>query len=289
VFATSNETDRLVAEALPAGIVVRDRPWYRVLDLPDTPAALREQHLEAGLRAARAVLLPGERQRFRALSADAASAVTDVLLTAEPSWPECRVAAELAARLVAVGADPLVLLVAGESRASLPHPLPTDAPLGRRAMVVVCARRDGLVANLSRWVSFGPLTERERDAQRRILEVEAAAFEATRPGATLSEVLEAIAAAFPANGFDADQWQRHHQGGAAGYNGRDPRATPSTTDVVRLGQAFTWNPWAPGAKVEDTVLLTGPPDAPLIEPITVDDRWPTTNVAGRTRPVTLER
>ena len=289
VFATSNESARLVAEELPAGIVVRDRPWYAALDLPDAPAVLREQQVDSELRAARAVLLPGERQRFRALSADAATAVTDVLLDAQPSWSERRVAAALAGRLVALGADPLVLLVAGEGRASLPHPLPTDAPLGNRAMVVVCARRDGLIANLSRWVSFAPLSAAVEDAERRILDVEAAAFEATRPGAELSEVLEAIAAAYPANGFDENQWTRHHQGGAAGYGGRDPRATPSTSDVVRLGQAFTWNPWVPVAKVEDTVLLAGTPESPFIEPITVDARWPTTEVAGRARPATLQR
>jgi predicted nucleic acid-binding Zn ribbon protein len=153
----------------------------------------------------------------------------------------------------------------------------------------VCARRDGLIANLSRWVAFRPLTGEEEDAQRRILEVEADALDATRPGTVLSDVLLAIAAAYPAHGFDAEQWRRHHQGGAAGYAGRDPRATPSTSDVVRLGQAFTWNPWVPGAKVEDTVLLTGAPEAPVIEPITRDERWPTTRVRGRERPVTLQR
>jgi hypothetical protein len=289
VLVTSNEAERLVAEELPAGVVIRDRPWYESLDMPSTSRALHEHQLDAELRAARAVLLPGERQRFRALSADGAAAVTDVLLAAQPSWSERRTAAELAGRLVAIGADPLVLLVAGEERASLPHPLPTDGPLGGRAMVVVCARRDGLIANLSRWVAFRPLTGEEEDAQRRILEVEADALDATRPGTVLSDVLLAIAAAYPAHGFDAEQWRRHHQGGAAGYGGRDPRATPSTSDVVRLGQAFTWNPWVPGAKVEDTVLLTGAPEAPVIEPITRDERWPTTRVRGRERPVTLQR
>ncbi|WP_243065033.1 Xaa-Pro peptidase family protein [Humibacter sp. RRB41] len=288
-FVTSNETARLVAEELPAGITVRERPWYEPLQASHEPGVLLERDLDPQLRAARAVLLPGELTRFRALSEDAAHAVTDVLLEADPTWSERRGAAELAARLVSVGADPLVLLVAGESRASLPHPLPTDAPLGRRAMVVVCARRDGLIANLSRWVSFGPQTEPEQDAQRRILQVEAAAFDATRPGTPLNDVLATIAAAYPANGFPADQWTRHHQGGAAGYNGRDPRATPTTDDIVRLGQAFTWNPWVPGAKVEDTVLLAGSADAPVIETITVDERWPTERVEGRDRPVALER
>ena len=58
--------------------------------------------------------------------------------------------------LVERGADAVVLLVAGQGR--LPHhrhPLPTVEPLGRLAMVVVCARRQGLIASLTRFVSFG--------------------------------------------------------------------------------------------------------------------------------------
>jgi Xaa-Pro aminopeptidase len=289
VFATSNEAARLLDQELPDGVVVRERPWHSALQLDDVPGRVREADLDDELRAARAVLLPGELERFRSLGVDAARAMTDVLVAAEPGWSERAVAAALAGRLVAVGADPLVLLVSGEARASVPHPLPTDAPLGRRALVVACARRDGMITNLSRWVSFGPQTAEERDAQRRILEVEAAAFDATRPGARLNDVLAAIASAYPRHGFADDQWTRHHQGGAAGYNGRDPRATPSTTDAVRLGQAFTWNPWVPGAKVEDTVLVAGTADAPIIEPLTVDERWPVETVAGRARPVTLER
>ncbi|HWD61251.1 MAG TPA: peptidase M24, partial [Humibacter sp.] len=114
-FVTSNETARLVAEELPAGITVRERSWYEPPEVRQEPGSLLERDLDAQLRAARAVLLPGELARFRALGRDAAHAVTDVLLAAEPTWSERRTAAELAARLVSVGADPLVLLVAGES------------------------------------------------------------------------------------------------------------------------------------------------------------------------------
>jgi Xaa-Pro aminopeptidase len=289
VLVTSNESARLVAEELPGGVVLRERPWYEPLPPAEGLGAVPESRLDDRLRAARAELLPGELARFRTLCSDAAHIVTNTLLAAEPSWTERRVAAELAGRLVAAGADPLVLMVSGESRSALPHPLPTDAPLGRRALVVACARRDGMIANLSRWVSFDALTEDEADAEQRILQVESDVFEATRPGAELRSVLEAFASAYATHGFAPDQWRRHHQGGAAGYAGRDPRAVPSTTDIVRLGQAFTWNPWSPGAKVEDTVLVTGTEQARLIEPLTVDERWPTALVNGVARPVTLQR
>jgi hypothetical protein len=154
------------------------------------------------------------------------------------------------------------------------HPLPTAAPLGRRAMLVVCGRRHGLIANATRWVGDAGADD---DA---ILAVEAAYFAATRPGARLDEAFAAGCAAYDAAGFGADEWQRHHQGGAAGYAGRDPRATSETRDVVSAAHAFAWNPSAPDAKVEDTVLVT----ASGVEVLTVDSRWPTVAVAGLDRP-----
>ena len=243
-------------------------------------AALADQ-----LRAARSPLLPVEAERFRRLGQDAAEVATEVLSAAEPSWTEHRLAAELARGVMERGADPLVVLVGGEQRSDFPHPLPTAAPLGRRALAVVCARRHGLIVNLSRSVVFGSLSAAEREGEQAIFAVERAALDATVPGSSLAEVLAVIAQAYADNGFHPDHWRRHHQGGVAGYAGRDPRATPDARDVVHVGQAFAWNPWAPSAKVEDTVLL----GADGLEILTVDPRWPVVDVGGRLRPVTLVR
>ena len=72
--------------------------------------------------------------------------------------------------------------------AALRHPPPTSAAIGRRAMLVVCARRDGLIANVTRLVSFGPLDAEARDAYGRLLRVEAAFLDATRPGRRVGDV-----------------------------------------------------------------------------------------------------
>ncbi|WP_066520861.1 M24 family metallopeptidase [Curtobacterium ammoniigenes] len=286
VFLTSNETARLVAEELPNDVVLRERLWYEPMPTVD---AIPEMAVADALRAARLPLLPGETDRYRALGADTAAAMTHVFMRAERSWSERDLAAALTGALADVGADPLVVLVGGAERAAVPHPLPTAAPLGSRAMAVLCARRDGLIANCSRWLAFGEETPEERDAAERILRVEAAALDATRPGNSIAAVLDVIASAYPAAGFSPDQWRRHHQGGAAGYAGRDPRATPSLADRIVLEQAFAWNPWSPGAKVEDTVLLTGTEEHPEIDVLTVDPAWPTTIVNGHRRPATLIR
>ena len=285
LFVAANEADRLIAEELlPADAerIVRV-PWQTPpaeaafeSSLSSSKRAIPESVVAAELRAARASLLPGERDRYRALGRDAAEVLTDILSAVTPEDEEQSVAASVAAGLVARGIDPLVILVAGAPRLSFRHPLPTSAALGERAMVVVCGRRHGLIANVTRWV--GADAEDER-----ILAVERAFLDASVPGRRLDEVFAAGTAAYAAQGFAADEWQRHHQGGPTGYAGRDPRATAATTDALAEWQAFAWNPTAPGVKVEDTLLRT--PEG--WEVLTVDERWPTIAVDGLDRPVAL--
>ncbi len=289
VATFNNEAERLAAEELPADVTLHEVPWHGSLTDVSAwfgagvaPAA--EAELADALRLARRSLLPGELHRYEALCRDAAEALTEVLTHVTPRTTERDIAASLAGHLVAAGADPLVLLANGASRVAFRHPLPTDAVLGRRAMAVVCARRDGMIANVTRWVRFDGGTPAELDAEARITAVEADIFDATVPGATVAEVLAEIRAAYDRHGFGPDQWRLHHQGGPAGYAGRDPRATDAVTDTVVLNQPFTWNPSGPGVKIEDTVLL----EAGGIRPLSLDPHWPATTVNGILRPVTLQ-
>ena len=290
VITTGSERARLEAEELPDGIRVREVDWQTPLQSAwaGETGVLAEAAVSAELRAARAQLLPAELERYRGLARETAAVLTDVLGAAQPDHSEYAVTAAVGARLLERGIDPVVLLAAGRSRLGHRHPLPSTAALGDRAMVVVCARRHGLIVNLTRWLRFGEPDGAETDATTRILEVEAAYFAATRPGAGVSAALAAGSAAYGRHGFDPDEWRRHHQGGPAGYNGRDPRAVADLPDLVRSGQAFAWNPSAPGAKVEDTVLIGAGATHP-VEVLTVDPRWPTTLVHGLRRPAELRR
>ena len=289
VASHSNEAARLGAEELPEGVVLHQIPWFGTLaEIRRWFGSGSEPALEVDfarqLREARRSLLPGELRRYEALCRDAAAALTEVLGQATPATTERQVAAALAERTVAAGADAMVILCGGASRAAFRHPLPTAGPLGRRAMAVLCARRDGMIANVTRWVRFGEPSPGERDAEARIAAVEADIFAATLPGARLNEVLGIIRGSYQRHGFDADEWLRHHQGGPAGYAGRDPRATPDTDDEVVAGQAFAWNPSAPGVKIEDTVLVA----AGGIRPLSVDERWPVSTESGLARPAVLQ-
>ena len=255
-------------------------PWTEPL-VPETwardRAILREHDLDAELRAARASLTPAEVERYRTLGRDAAVAMTRVASGLRPDDTERVAAGRLAEAVYAIGAEPVVLLVAGERRLPHRHPLPTTAPLGQRAMLVLGARRHGLIVNLTRWVG------RPDPAEQQLLAVEAAVLDATHAGTPLADVLVTLQRAYPANGFDGDEWRNHHQGGPTGYLGRDPKVTPDTPGLVAEHQAFAWNPSAPGLKAEDTVLTT----RGGVEILTHDPAWPTIAIAGRPRPQTM--
>lgn len=285
----NNEAERLAAEELPTGVELHAVPWHGQLadvaaSLAPSGAPLAERAVATELRAARQRMLPGESARYARLCAEAAEAMTEVLSRATPETTEFEVASALAARIVALGAEPLVLLCNGSSRSTFRHPLATHSPLGRRAMAVVCARRNGLVANVTRWVRFDAGTPEELDAEIRIAQVEADIFRTTVAGARLNDIFAGIQASYARHGFGAEQWMLHHQGGPAGYAGRDPRATPATDDAVVPNQTFTWNPSGPGVKIEDTVQLT----ADGLKVLTIDPRWPTVDVDGLPRPQTLQ-
>ncbi|MGY4706701.1 M24 family metallopeptidase [Candidatus Bipolaricaulota sp. J31] len=266
------EAQRILEEEATGIEEVIVYPWYAL------PTPGRPNDLEHDLTPLRLVLSPNEQERFRHLGRDVARALGEAMRAARPEWTEKKLAGAIAEEALALGIQPVVLLVAGEERISKHrHPLPKDRPLGRLSMAVICGRREGLVADLTRMLSFG-----HPDADmlyRKVLAVEAAALDATCPGATLGEVLAAIRDAYRKVG-KPEALEEHHQGGIAGYRPREVLATPENGTVLEPGMAVAWNPSLPGAKAEDTLLIT----ADGLEVLTFDPSWPMVEVAGRPRP-----
>ena len=241
--------------------------------------------LGAEVAVVRRSLTPRQQAQVRVLCRDAASAASRAATRLVPSLSEYEAAGILARELLADAMDPIVLLVAGRDRLARDrHPLPSTGPLGDRAMLVCCARRNGLVASVTRIVSFQSLGARDRDRYEAILRVEADYLDATRPGVTLGEVVSSAVTAYAREGFDPDEWHRHHQGGLTGWEPREFPARPTSPEVIPLNGMLGWNPSADGWKVEDTCLVT----AAGAEPLVHDDWWPTQVVAGRRRPGVLE-
>jgi antitoxin VapB len=256
----------------------RERALAAVLE---GSSPLTGAELEAAVAPLRRELADDERARYRAAGADVAAALVETIGTLVPEAAEMDVAAELAARVRRRGFFPPVVLVAGEKRQPVHrHPLPTDARLGRNALLAVTAERDGLHVSMTRLVSFG----RAPQALRRLVEaaarVDAAMLQGSRPGLTLGEVFGVAAGAYSEQGF-AGEWRKHHQGGLTGYLGREAFAVPGDETAVPASAAVAWNPSITGgAKSEDTALVS----ADGVDVITRTPELPELDVDGIARP-----
>ncbi|WP_305822525.1 M24 family metallopeptidase [Massilia brevitalea] len=287
------EAARLREEEIPAGFSFHASPWAQielreryVLGLAGDAVVLSdrphngEQPLPHALRLRRLVLGEAEQMRYRALGREAAEAMSEVLRAARPDWTEYQLAGAGAQALWRRGIHPALVLAAGERRLPLfRHPVPTHEPIGKRATLVFCARRHGLYANLTRFVSFGAAAQE----QAALMDLEATGLAAVQPGKSLSAVYHAFDAAYK-HADRADALNEHHQGGITGYLAREIVATPSTATGLEAGMAFAFNPSFAGIKIEDTFLL-GPQG---LENLTYDPQWPAASVHGRQRPLWLE-
>lgn len=240
-----------------------DMPHPTALDLSDEIARLRAR------------LTPEEGDRFRALGRLSADAMNSAARAAAPGQTEFEIAARLSQEVQARGAQPIVNLIATDERVfSFRHPLPTAKRLERYLMLVLGTRKWGLTCSITRLVHFGKLPAEIQRKANAVAHVDAVFIAHTRPGRTLAEVFSAASLAYVENGFP-DEWNLHHQGGAAGYEPREFLATPSSQDIVQSGQAFAWNPSITGAKSEDTLLVGNEEN----ELLTAVEDWPSISIA----------
>lgn len=300
VVTDNVEAARLADEEIPDAFGVEESPWYSetladaVAERSPTPAAADfpvPGFVDLSPGQLRQPLSADEIEQYRTLGREVAAAVETVCRELEPGDTEHEVAAGIRISLAATGIEAPVVLVGGGDRAPrYRHYTPTDAELGEYALVSVTAQRGGLYASCTRTVAFDPpdwLRERFRAAAR----VEATALAATRAAAdpgrefgdqnrnrrgdeqsTAGDVFVAIQRAYDAVGWEGE-WRNHHQGGAAGYAGREWIATPDADDPVTAPMAYAWNPTVQGAKSEDTVLIDDG-----FETLTRTGDWPTLEV-----------
>ncbi|ELY42018.1 M24 family metallopeptidase [Natronorubrum sulfidifaciens] len=306
IVANNIEADRLAAEEVPDleadAVSLETFPWYAE-SLEEAIAG----RVAADERAAADIGVPGlervdptplrqpltehDRERYRTLGRETASAVEAVCRELQPEDSEHEVASALRVALSARDIEAPVVLVGGSERAQqYRHYTPTEAALGEYALVSVTTQRAGLHASCTRTVAFEPpawLEDRHEAAARVETTALAATQAAASAGGTAGDVFEAIQDAYDAVGWDGE-WERHHQGGAAGFAGREWIATPDHDAAVTAPMAYAWNPTVDGAKSEDTVLVTTGDDA-SVDPLTATGNWPTTTVQSVDGDLELER
>ncbi|MFC7215767.1 M24 family metallopeptidase [Saliphagus sp. GCM10025334] len=299
LLADTIEIDRLYEEELPdleaAGVsVTREAfPWYErsllevLAESVEGPAAVDVdvpglEHLDPAT--VRQPLTATDCERYRDLGRETAAAVEAVCRELQPDDTEDEVTAALTVSLAARNIEAPVVLVGGSERAQkYRHYTPKSVEFGDYALVSVTTQRHGLHASCTRAVAFDPpewLAERHRHAARVETTALAATRDAAREGDTAGDVFAEIQAAYDALGHTGE-WERHHQGGAAGFTGREWIATPDHEALVTAPMAYAWNPTVQGAKSEDTVLVSDDGFETLTDAGTgtgTDDDWPTIEV-----------
>jgi Xaa-Pro dipeptidase len=302
-LAPNNEAPRLADEEFPGlGYEPVIYPWHQspaplLRDLAgdaalgtvfgsDTPLA-GATHVD--LSSLRAPLLPSEIERLTLLSRHTADATVSVLESLRPGVTEHEMAARAAAALLERGIMPTVLLMGTDDRIrKYKHAVARSGRLERYGMVNLCARRQGFVVSITRFVHFGPIPAGLAASFIDAARIHSELLHATRPGATSAQLFDVAHKAYLAVGAD-EEIEFHHQGGPCGYTERDWLITPSGTQTVALPQAFAYNPSLRGAKVEDTALvtdsaveiLTGTPTLPVIETAIGDSVYRSAGVLQR--------
>jgi Xaa-Pro aminopeptidase len=226
--------------------------------------------VEPALAHCRYQLTTSEIERFRLLASDAARAIAKLIRTLVPGETEREIARRVTTALAEHDLYAVVNLVAADERIQMyRHPVPTDRRWEKLVMIVVCARREGLIASFTRIVSSGPLPSELRRRTMAAAQVNAQLMAATLPSAGGADLYRIAADTYAAAGFENEE-RLHHQGGASGYRPRDWVAHPASQERVQLNQAFAWNPSVTGTKVEETCIAF----ADGVEVLTTTSDWP---------------
>jgi len=258
----NSKRDQIINELCAGKRVGSDTPIDGTINIANDIAELRY------------ALTDLEVARYKELGQHCGEAIGKVCKGMKPDLSEFEIAGIMASELYGRGVTPVVLLIAVDDRVEqYRHPLPTDKRVQKYGMIVICGRKYGLIASVTRLFHFGSLSDELRRKHNAVVEVDTTFIAESRPGAVIEDIFSAGQKMYADKGFPGE-WQFHHQGGPAGYAPRDYVATPGITSKVLKSQAFAWNPSIKGTKSEDTIITTD--DKPEI--ITPTPDWPMLSV-----------
>lgn len=231
-------------------------------------------NLQEEIKQLRFSLLPGEIKRYRILGRETSKIVSKICKNIRPGETENEIRGRLAQYLWSKNINPHLILIGSDERIfAYRHPIPKDKKIRKYVMVVVCAERDGLIVNMTRFVHFGLLPQELKEKLCAVAKVNASFIINTRLGKKVADIFQEGIRTYGEVGYP-DEWKFHHQGGATGYETRDYIAVPNSLHIVQPSQAFAWNPSIKGVKSEDTIIVNETEN----EIITDDPEWPKVEV-----------
>ena len=298
LLCTGSEAGRLMDESLgELGYELKNFNWYEANAEKDVRSDLIKEISKDGrigsdinfpgtvlisdqFKKIRYSLLESEIKRYRWLGREVTEAIAEVCKTIKPGMDEFEIEALTSASLHTRGILPTVLLIAVDNRIfKYRHALPGGAKLDKYAMINVCAEKWGMPIAVTRFAHFGQLPEELKNKFEKTAKIFTQYELATVPGNTCADIFEQCKKWYEEAGF-LDEWKKHHQGGAIGYNDREYVIYPGIKETVQDNQAFAWNPTITGAKVEDTFIAY----KDHFEVITKSEGWPmiTVEINGKT-------
>ena len=259
------ERPRLSAEeieGLSDLIEFKSFPWYNwseketlLKGILNSGKFLTDVQLGKKFSILRSQLSDFETDRYAFLGKSSAEVVEGICRNIKSGVSEFEIAGKVSEELWKLGIEPITIMVAFDERLNnYRHPIPTDNRLKKYGMVVICARKWGLVISLTRIISLGSISEVVKNKHRAVVDIDACFIENTRPGIKVKDIFDKAVSTYEKTGF-GEEWKLHHQGGATGYGARDYIANANSQETVLLKQAFAWNPSIAGTKSEDTIIV----------------------------------
>lgn len=259
------ESDRLYTEQLDRNPIIEKRayPWdvpqkrhEIVNELTKNLKLATEQEVATELFNLRTIMTPYDTQQLERLSLETAKILESICKELVPGITDYGLAGEISKALWAHNIEPITLLIGFDERAlAYRHPVMHGAVLKNYALVGVCARRNGLIVSISRDV----LIEADPvmiDKHVKCAHVHATFMDGLQIGRSLGRVYQEAVAVYAEQGYPQEE-TLHHQGGLTGFVPRELKAVARSQHVIRENEVYAFNPTLQGAKVEDTVLVTG--------------------------------
>lgn len=221
----------------------------------DLPLSSNICSVERLIAPCRYSLTDAEIERFRNLGKDAVDVLGKIFEYIKPAETELEIARKVKDLLAIQNIESVVTLVGADERiAQFRHPIPTSNTWKKVLLIVVCARREGLIASLSRIACVGKIPDELRRKTDVVSYLFAKFLAETKIGANGAEIYKIAADTYAEKDF-GDEINFHHQGGACGYKTREWVAHPKSAEIVQKNQAFAWNPSVTGTKAEETAIV----------------------------------
>lgn len=253
---------KVLAQVAPSARIGSDAPFPGTVPAPDSFKKLRYS------------FLPTEIKRYEWLGKEATQAIEDVCRAVQPGMSEYEIEAMTAQSVRSRGLFPTVLLTAVDERIyKYRHALPGGAALKNYAMINIVAEKWGMPVAVTRFVHFGPLPEDLAAKFTKTAKIFTQYQLATVPGTPCASIFEQCKQWYAEAGYPGE-WEKHHQGGAIGYDDREYVIYPGVQETVQDRQAFAWNPTITGAKIEDTFIAY----KDHFEVVTKTGNWPSITV-----------